>query len=94
MSCFYGYLRCSDAPGKVPIGARAGLYSTALPVSLQAVVDQMDVINDEVVAYINRKNGELGTLTAKDVSLAEEDNDSYFIPEWQRDIVDTAALPH
>lgn len=62
----------------------------ALPVNLLAVVDQMDVISDEVTAYINRKNGELVTFTAEDISLAEEEDDNYSVPEWQRDIVDEA----
>jgi hypothetical protein len=62
----------------------------ALPVNLLAVVDQMDVISDEVTAYINRKNGELVTFTAEDISLAEEEDDNYSVPEWQREIVDKA----
>jgi hypothetical protein len=62
----------------------------ALPVNLLAVVDQMDVISDEVTAYINRKNGELVTFTAEDISLAEEEDDNYSVPEWQREIVDEA----
>ena len=62
----------------------------ALPVNLLAVVDQMDVISDEVTAYINRKNGELVTFTAEDISLAEEEDDNYSVPEWQREIVDAA----
>jgi len=62
----------------------------AVPVSLQAVVDQMDVISDDIVAYINRRSGELVTLTTEDISLAEENDNSCSIPEWQRDHVDKA----
>lgn len=61
-----------------------------VPVSLQAVVDQMDVISDDIVAYINRRSGELVTLTTEDISLAEENDNSCPIPEWQRDLVDKA----
>jgi hypothetical protein len=62
----------------------------AVPVSLQDVVDQMDLISDNTVAYINRKSGELITLTTEDISLAEENGNSCSIPEWQREIVDKA----
>lgn len=62
----------------------------AVPVSLQDVVDQMDLISDDMVAYINRKSGELITLTTEDISLAEENGNSCSIPEWQREIVDKA----
>ena len=60
----------------------------AIPVSLQDVVDQMDLISDDMVTYINRKSGELITLTNEDISLAEENGNSCSIPEWQRDLVD------
>lgn len=62
----------------------------ALPVNLLVVADQMDVISDEVTAYINRKNGELVAFTAEDMSLAEEEDENYSVPEWQRDIADEA----
>ena len=37
-----------------------------LPVSLRAVVDEMDVMHDEWVAYINRRTGQLVTITDYD----------------------------
>lgn len=61
-----------------------------IPVSLQAVVDQMDVISDDIVAYINRRSGELVILSTEDISLAEENGNSCSIPDWQRDLVDQA----
>ena len=38
----------------------------SLPVSLQSVVDEMEVMNDEWVAYINRHTGQLFTVTEYD----------------------------
>lgn len=38
----------------------------SLPVSLEAVTDEMDVMNDEWVAYINRRTGQLVTVTDYD----------------------------
>jgi hypothetical protein len=37
-----------------------------LPVSLQSVADEMDVMNDDWVAYINRRTGQLVTITEYD----------------------------
>lgn len=62
----------------------------ALPVKLRAVVDQIDMTGDEMTAYINRKTGDLITLTDEDVSYAEYDDDSRFIPDWQQETVDQA----
>ena len=38
----------------------------SLPVSLAAVVEEMDVMNDDWVAYINRRTGQLVTVTEYD----------------------------
>jgi hypothetical protein len=38
----------------------------ALPVSLQSVVDEMDVMNEDWIAYINRRTGQLVTITDYD----------------------------
>ncbi|MGD9163869.1 MAG: UPF0158 family protein [Chromatiales bacterium] len=58
------------------------------PVSLKAVVEEMDVFGDEMTAYINRKTGELFTLddeVARYVEEGEEESD--FIPDWQQEIL-------
>ncbi|MDP7296790.1 MAG: UPF0158 family protein [Gammaproteobacteria bacterium] len=58
------------------------------PVSLKAVVDEMDVLGDEMVAYINKKTGELFTVGDEEARLikhGKEDND--FIPDWQKEIL-------
>ena len=58
------------------------------PVSLKAVVDEMDVLGDEMVAYINKKTGELFTVGDEEARLIEhgkEGND--FIPDWQKEIL-------
>ena len=38
----------------------------SLPISLQAVVDEMDVLDDDWVAYVNRRTGQLVTVTEYD----------------------------
>ena len=59
------------------------------PVSLQAVVDEMNMLSDEAIAYINKRTGELFTVTEEEASLVDAgDEDSEFIPDWQKE-----ALP-
>jgi hypothetical protein len=56
------------------------------PVSLQSVVNEMDVLSDEVTAYINKKTGELYSVTEEEVGILERGyEEDEFIPEWQRE---------
>ena len=57
-------------------------------VSLQAVVDEMDVFGDEMTAYINKKTGELFTVGDEEARYIEDgDEDDKFIPDWQKKIL-------
>lgn len=56
-------------------------------VSLSAVIEQMDMITDEATAYINRKTGELITLTDEEIALAENPDEAAEAPQWQKDIL-------
>ncbi len=63
----------------------------ALPVKLSVVVDQIEMTGDEMTAYINRKTGDLITITDEDLSYIEDDDDDdSLIPDWQRETVDQA----
>lgn len=56
------------------------------PVSLRSVVNEMDVMSDEMTAYINKKTGELSTVSEEEASIVEAGNeDDEFIPEWQKE---------
>lgn len=58
------------------------------PVSLQAVVDEMDVFGDEMTAYINKKTGELFTVGDEEARITEDgDEEDDFIPDWQKEIL-------
>jgi len=58
------------------------------PVSLQSVVNEMDVPSDEMTAYINKKTGELFTISEEETRITEAGNDDdEFIPEWQKEIL-------
>jgi hypothetical protein len=61
------------------------------PVSLQSVVNEMDVLSDEMTAYINKKTGELFTVGDEQANIIEEGNeDDEFIPEWQKETLPKA----
>jgi len=61
----------------------------SVKVSLQAVVDELDVLMEGCVAYLNAKTGELISLSEDDRMLAEEEVDpEEDIPKWQQE-----ALP-
>ncbi len=62
----------------------------ALPVKLHAVVNQIEMADDEMTAYINRKTGDLITLTDEDLCYAEDSDNNRLIPDWQRETVDQA----
>lgn len=58
------------------------------PVSLQSVVNEMDGLGDVMAAYINKKTGELFTVSEEETRIIEESNeDDEFTPEWQKEIL-------
>lgn len=62
----------------------------AVIVSLREVVNEMDVFSDEHTAYINRKTGELITLSREELALAEDPDAAEDAPEWQQELLPKA----
>ena len=60
------------------------------PVFLRDVVDEMDALTDEATAYINRRTGELYTLSLEEVHLVEDEDDPEDLPDWQRETLSKA----
>jgi hypothetical protein len=56
----------------------------ALPISLQAVVDEIDVLSDEHFAYLNPQTGALITLNSEEISIVERAAPIDDYPEWQQ----------
>jgi len=56
-------------------------------VSLRDVIDEMEIMSDEATAYINRKTGELITVTDEMASMAEDPDEAEDAPEWQKDLL-------
>jgi Uncharacterised protein family (UPF0158) len=62
----------------------------AVTVSLSDVTEQMDLTTDEATAYINRKTGELITLTHEEFALAEDPDEAESAPQWQKELLPKA----
>src|SRR4030095_7729504 len=62
----------------------------AVIVSLGDVIEEMDLMSDEATAYINRKTGELITLTHEELALAEDPEEAEDAPQWQKDLLPKA----
>ena len=60
------------------------------PVFLRDVVDEMDALTDEATAYINRRTGELYTLSREEIHLVEDEDDPEDLPDWQREALSKA----
>jgi len=62
----------------------------AVIVSLRDVINEMDVFSDEHPAYVNRKTGELITLTHDELALAEDPETAEDAPQWQQELLPKA----
>ena len=58
-----------------------------MKVKLQEVVDTMDSLAEEMSAYLNKRTGELITLTTEEFSAAEEEENLDDYPEWQHESI-------
>ena len=59
-----------------------------MKVKLQDVVETMDMLGDEMSAHLNKRTGELITLTSEEFEAAEEEEgDLADYPEWQRESI-------
>jgi Uncharacterised protein family (UPF0158) len=59
----------------------------AVIVSLHDVVTEMDLFSDEHTAYINRRTGELMTVTHEELALAEDPEAAEDAPQWQQELL-------
>jgi hypothetical protein len=57
--------------------------ASKLTVSLRAVAAEMDLPNDAWTAYINRRTGELITVTDEESRAVENGDDADDLPDWQ-----------
>src|ERR1043166_6055866 len=55
----------------------------ALPVSLEVVTDELEALSEQMTAFVNRKTGEIATVSDDDLALAEEELNEEDLPAWQ-----------
>jgi len=61
------------------------------PVKLSEIIDAIELQSDEMAAYLNRRTGEIITISDEEVRAAEEGDPLEDYPEWQRDNISIAG---
>jgi hypothetical protein len=56
-------------------------------VTLRDVIDEMEMMSDEAKSHINRKTGELITITKEMFNLADDPDEAEDAPEWQKELL-------
>jgi hypothetical protein len=74
-----------------------------LPVSLDSVAEELTILTDDMTAFVNRRTGEIVSISRDDADLVEEENAEDELPDWQKEMIpkvreilssdDWAALP-
>jgi uncharacterized protein UPF0158 len=57
-------------------------------VSLQAVIDEMDVIDDSHTVFLNKKTGELITLVDDEIYELHDEQGHDDVPPWQKELIE------
>ena len=61
------------------------------PVKLSEIIEAIELQSDEMAAYLNRRTGEIITISDEEVRAAEEGDPLEDYPEWQRDNIRIAG---
>jgi hypothetical protein len=59
----------------------------ATRITLNAIVDEMDGLSDEHVAYLNPQTGDLLTLSSEEIHAVEKNLPIDDFPEWQQSLI-------
>lgn len=59
----------------------------SLPVLLQEVASELQLVNDMCRAYLNKRTGEIILITDEDRRLADDPDGEKNLPDWQRDLL-------
>jgi len=68
---------------RAKVTGRQAMAKSKLTVSLRAVAAEMDLPNDDWTAYINRRTGELVTVTDEEARAVEDEAGDDDLPDWQ-----------
>jgi uncharacterized protein UPF0158 len=58
-----------------------------IPVSLQDIVGELSILTDDATAYLNRRTGEVYTLTSEEINQVEDEDDQEDLPDWQLELL-------
>lgn len=59
----------------------------ALPVSLDLIAQELESIQDDMTAYVNRKTGDIVSVSQDELTLVEEEIDEDELPDWQLEML-------
>ena len=62
-----------------------------IPVALAAVAEELELVSDDIYAYINRQTGELLSVSVEDLATADEEYDPEDYAEWEQETLAQAA---
>jgi len=83
-----------SAPGSITgrrkRDAAAGrVVQLAVPISLESLVEELTIVRDDLITYLDKRTGEFVTLTDDMMTLADADPESRDrLPEWQREVAE------
>ncbi len=60
-----------------------------MKVKLQDIADAIDLQNEEVFGYFNKKTGEIYHITHEDIKLVEEERFVEDMPDWQKEVIES-----
>ncbi len=58
-----------------------------ITVSLRDVVDELELLSEERTAFLNKRTGDLITVSEEELSAAEDEEDLADHPEWQQEMI-------
>lgn len=61
-----------------------------MAVKLLDLVENLELVTDEILAYLNTQTGEVITVTLEDLRAAEEDLPLTDYPDWQQEAIEEA----
>jgi hypothetical protein len=61
------------------------------PVKLSDIIEAIEFQSDEITSYLNKKTGEIVTLTEDDIKAAENHDSLEEYPEWQHENIRMAS---
>ncbi|MCK4789778.1 MAG: hypothetical protein KAV87_38920 [Desulfobacteraceae bacterium] len=62
----------------------------AIPVKLKDIIDGMEFQSDEIASYLNKRTGEVVTITDEEFRAAEDNEPIEDFPKWQHENIKRA----